>query len=179
MSGTLQRMWAYPSETCLWEVSQNIRQTCSLCREDFDHDHFAQQTKNLVEARAIEIPSVEGTWTWCIGSINLLSQYVHLEYVPIVALKHTFQPPLSCGSSLGNSKESIYSITDVHYTINPKAVPKKEERVHNGPLRSVHRIFVPTILGAWTGALPGPSESQSYRWRGPSFGGKICWNRHP
>ena len=92
MSGTLQRMWAYPSETCLWEVSQNIRQTCSLCRDDFDHDHFAQQAKNLVEARAIEIPSVEGTWTWCIGSINLLSQYVHLEYVPIVALKSLHFP---------------------------------------------------------------------------------------
>lgn len=56
-----------------WErVGRHLSTKLNPNREDFDHDHFAQQAINLVE-------------------------------------------------------ESIYSITDVHYTINPKAVPKKED----------------------------------------------------
>ena len=166
-------MWAYPSETCFWEVSQNIsganllRKTgSSLCREDFDHDHFAQQAINLVEARAIEIPSVEGAWRvpWrCSGSINLLSQYLHVEYVHIVAqsLAEHFSASTFLWLIIGipQGKHLQYHWRPLHY--QPKGGAEEGGRV---PQR---HGFIQRFSVLWSPS--GPSESQSCCWRGPSW----------
>ena len=82
---------------------------------------------------------------------------MYLEYVPIVALKNTFQPPLSCVLiNPGSLQESIYSITDVHYTINPKAVPKKEETVHGSVPSAAYTGF---LFQRWLRCL-GPEPFQ-------------------